>query len=692
MAIIGKIRQRSTLVLIIIGGAILAFVLSDLFSSSQGGQQGPINLAEVNDNQISPTEYDLKVNQAYETYQTNQETNEPLDERTKSSIRQQVWNEMLSDIIIGEQMKKLGVEVTSKELFDLVQGANPHPQVKQAFTNPETGEFNSAAVVQFLQNLDNDPETKARWVQFEKALKRNQRMDKFNTLVNKGVYFPAELAGMEYADNNTSVSFNYVYKPYSSVKDTTITVTEEDIQSYYDENKEDYEQEASIKAFYAYFPVAPSQNDIAQTQQYMNETYEKFQNAENDSLFVNANSDEPFDPIFYSLANKPDGVDSSLWKNEVGFMKEPYKLGNVFYIRKVTKTKMAPDSVKASHILISNQERKQKQAEKLADSLLNALNNGASMENLAPEYSDDPGSAQKLGDLGWFTEGTMVMPFNDAAFSTEVGEIVKVETQFGFHLIKVTDRTELKKKVQIASIRRDVLAGKETYADIFNQANSFSINATDLESFNELVREGNIQRRSAVLGENDNQIQNLAASRDVVRWIKDANEGDISEAYDVDEAFVVAIVESINKEGVAPLEKVKNRVEYMAIQKKKAEMFQEQMSGAESIQSLAESLNLEVKSAEGITFASAAIPQVGVEPTVVGKAMSLEQGQMSVPIEGKSGVFVVSITNKSELGDPNLASARATKQRGVQSRIDNGAVFSALKEKAEIKDNRSKFY
>jgi peptidyl-prolyl cis-trans isomerase D len=233
MAIIGKIRERSTLVLIIIGGAIVAFVLSDLFSSSQGGrQQGPINLAEVNGTSVNPQEFELKVQKAYENYQV--QTEEELDERTKSTIREQVWTEILSDILLGKQMDELGIEVTSKELFDMVQGNNPHPQVKQAFTNPETGEFNSSAVVGFLQNLDNDPKVKAQWIEFERALKRNQAIDKYYKLVKKGLYVPTKLAEKEFKSNKTAVNFKYVYRSYASMPDSLVQLSESEIEVFYE--------------------------------------------------------------------------------------------------------------------------------------------------------------------------------------------------------------------------------------------------------------------------------------------------------------------------------------------------------------------------------------------------------------------------------------------------------------------------
>ncbi len=692
MAIIGKIRQQSTLVLIIIGGAIMAFVLSDLFSSQGGGSQGPMNVGLVNETPITPTEFELKVNQAYETYKLNTQTQGSLDEKTKSQIREQVWNEKLADILIGGQMEELGVDVTSKELFDMVQGANPHPQIVQAFTDPNTGQFDKNAVIQFLQNLDNDPETKQRWLVFEKAIKRNQYFNKFNTLISKGFYMPSALAEKEYKEENTTLNFKYVYKPFTALNDTAVQVSDQELQAYYKEHQDEYEQEASTKVFYAYFPVAPSALDNERAKRYMDEAKPRFEKAENDSLFVNANSDDPFDPRFFSIDQAPANADTALWNKEVGAMTDVFKVGDNYYLQKVTATKMAPDSVNARHILINTQERSLERAEKLADSLKQAIEAGADFAELAMTYSDDVGSGQKGGDLDWFTEGMMVKPFNDAAFAAEVGDLIKVTTQFGIHLIEVKERTEPKKKIQLAVVRRMAEAGKETYEEVFNNANSFSIEAQDIESFNSLVKEKNVQRRVAVLGPDDVAFPNLEASRDIVRWVRDANEGDISEPYDTDDAFVVVAVENISEKGVPPLEDVRGRVEYYTKQEKKAEMFKNEMSGATDLGSLAAKLGLSVENAVGVSLANPSIENVGFEPAVVGKALTLESNQMSVPIKGNNGVFVIMLEQKSDPGAANLVAVRSAKSRAVKARLDNGALLEALKEKADIEDNRSKFY
>lgn len=692
MAIIGKIRERSTLVLVIIGLAIVAFVLTDLFSAKAGGQQGPINLAEINGKVISAQDFDIRVQQGYENYMSNSQTNEPLDERTKSNVREQIWNEVVSDELLGSAMDKLGVKVTPSELFDMVQGRDPNPQVRQAFTNRETGVFDPNAVIQFIQNLDNNPEAKKQWVAFEKAIKRNQRIEKYNNLIKKGMYLPSPLATMIAKEGETKFTFSYVMKPYTATPDSLVEVSESEIKDYYNENKKDFEQKANRKAFYAYFPVRPSAIDVEQTRQWAFETYEKFKNAENDSTFVNANSDQAFDPNFYSVENIPMGADSTLWNEEIGFIKAPYPIEMTFYIHKVRASKMAPDSVKARHILINTADRTPEEAEALADSIKSAIEGGSDFAELAKELSDDVGSGQNGGDLNWFTEGMMVKPFNDAAFSAEIGKLQKVKSQFGYHIIEVTEQTAMKKKIQIATIMRTTEPSQTTYEEVFNNANSFSINATDLESFNKLVNEQNIQRRVAVIGENDNLIQGEPESRDLVRWIKAANENEVSDAEDFGDAFAVAVVEEINEDGPAPLEKVRNTVEYLAKQKKKGELFSEEMKSYTDLESLASGLGLQVQNATNLSFTSPSIPNMGSEPAVLGKLYTLQKGALSVPIAGNIGVFVLKVDDRVEVANPDLFQVRSSYARSSQSQVDNGLVFTALKKQADIEDNRSKFY
>ncbi len=409
---------------------------------------------------------------------------------------------------------------------------------------------------------------------------------------------------------------------------------------------------------------------------------------------MSANSDQRFDDTYYSFENAPEGIDSSFWTEDIGYMLGPIEGQNSYTVYKLSDRKLVPDSVKASHILINAQDRSLEEAEHIADSLLEMLNNGTPMEELAEENSDDVASAREGGDLGWFTEGIMVKPFNDAAFSSEIGSFTKVLTQFGYHIIEVTDRTKLIEKVQIAKLVVNATPGNETYANIFNKANSFSIEVRDLESFNSVVNEKNIQRRSVTIDDKSSSIPGLVASRDIVRWAKEAKEGQVSEAYDVGDAFVVVAIENVSDDGVAPFEKVKNRVEHLAKQEKKAENFIKEFNGvnASEISSIASALNLSVHTASNVSFANPYLPEAGVEPKVVGKVMSLSQGQLSVPIKGETGVFVVQVDSKSSSDNLDIETVRIEASNEIHVRYSQREFLKALEKRADIKDNRTVFY
>ena len=515
-------------------------------------------------------------------------------------------------------------------------------------------------------------------------------MDKYNSLVKKGIYTPSAFAKTKYNENNGAMAFKYIYKPYTSIDDATVEVSEPEVSYFYNNTKADYEQKASRKIAYAYFPIVPSAEDQAEAKQWVDRIYEEFKANANDSTFVNANSDKEFLPVFFSKANAPVGIDTMLWDQDSAYVVAPKLVGDVWSISKVKDIKVAPDSVRASHILISIQNRTKEAAEKTADSIMVALASGATFDELL-SLSDDKGSAEKGGDLDWFAEGFMLKGLNDAAFSAELDKVMKVETQIGVHIMKVTDKLEDVKKIQIATITREVRPSKATYADLFNQANSFSINVTDMESFRDEVSKNNFQQRSAVLTAKDNLVQGVGASRDLARWAQESEEGTVSEAKDVEGAFVVAILESVDEEGIAPLEKVRNRVEFLARQEKKADILKKELADASDIGTLAGKTGLSVENAN-VTFASPAISGVGLEPKVVGAAWVLTPGQLSQPITGNNGVFVVSVDKNVDAGPPNLVQVRQNEFRSIASRVDNGAVYNALKEKADVVDNRTKFY
>jgi len=353
MAVIGKIRKHSTLVLIVIGVALLAFVLTDAFTSSGRGEI-PV-VGKIGDTEITQQEFEQKVNEAINNYEMQQQ--QPVDDKTRSQIREQVWNQLISETVLQKEYEKLGIAVTPDELFDMVQGNNPHPQIVQAFTNPQTGQFDKTRVLQFLKNKDNDPQTAQQWILFEQGIKQERLANKYTQLINKAIYATTAEAAQLNIDQNKKFNISYVVKRYNTVNDSTITVTEEEIAAYYEENKFKFKQEESRNIEYVIFRVDPSEEDFKLAEEWMLNAKEEFAQAENDSLYVTLNSDIPFDPTFYKKGQLPPILDTVFFKDsaKVGDMVGPYLEGMTYKLSKLSKIKYLPDSVKARHILIKTQ-------------------------------------------------------------------------------------------------------------------------------------------------------------------------------------------------------------------------------------------------------------------------------------------------------------------------------------------------
>jgi peptidyl-prolyl cis-trans isomerase D len=690
MAIIGKIRERSTLVLILIGGAIIAFVMTDLIGSGASFTQIR-NVAEVDGIGIAAQDFQNQVQIATENFKANQ-PDQPVTDETRDAIRQQVYDQMLNQLVLDREFEELGLEVTTKELFDMVQGNNPHPQVRQAFTNPETGQFNPTDVVRFIQTLDQNPEGKSQWVNFEQALKSDREIQKYNTLVSKGLYATNFAAQQKNLATNRSLTVKYVLKRYNDISDTAISVTDGELKDYYNAHQDDYIQEASKKIEYVPFNIAPSEADIALVRKWANEMYQELKSTKNDSLFLVNNSDQGFDPKYYSKKTIPAGYDTTLFTQDIGFVTMPFEISTETRIQKLLDKKIGPDSVKAQHILVALQERSLEEANLIADSLLAEINAGQPFDSIAKNNSDDVASGQQGGDLGWFVEGTMVKPFNDAAFTSQIGEIKKIETQFGVHLIKVTEKTDDVLKIQVGALARTPEPGKETFASAFQDANGFSINASSSD-WDNLINEKNLIRRAAIVNEDDRQVRGVEGSRSIVTWLADAEEGDISEPFDIKDAYVVAKLVEVNEDGVAPFEKVRARVEYEVKREKKAQQFIEQLNGSQNLADAASKIGGQVQDASNVSFDNPSLAGAGNEPEVVAKITTLSQGQMTAtPIKGKNGVFMVQVTGVNEPGDATLGGMKSNIQTAYQSRVNNRQAINALKERASIVDNRSKFF
>jgi len=693
MAVIGKIREKSALLLIIIGGAMMAFILGDFMKSGRqffGADQN--NIGEIGGVKISGIEFENKVKDQVSAWENQNQTS--ADSKIRDAIREQVWNTILRDQIYGSQFKELGLGVSPEELFDMVQGNDPHPQVKQIpIFQDKDGSFSSTKALQFLKNLDNQPEEQqAAWHRFEEGLMQDRENSKYNNLIIKGMYATSYMIKNTYKEQKESRNIRYVAKRYVSVPDSIVNVTDEELKAYYNAHKKEYQQDASRDIEYVKFVVEPSEADRKDAKDYIDEITKEFKASNDDSSFVAFNSDEPMDEHFYDKATFPINLDSTLFYADTGTVVGPYEENDAFVLAKLSKIKMVPDSVRARHILLKEKQQGDSTIYKKIDSLKTLIKNGASFESLAKDYSEDVSSAIKGGDLGWFKEGAMVPPFNDACFNGKVGDLVIVESQFGYHLIEIMNQGSKVKKVQVAKVVKKITPSSKTFDSVFAQASAFySANnnsaefekSTATDKYNKLI--------AKEIKVSDKNIAGLQDARELIRWTFNNDKDAISAPMQFDNVFVVAHISEVREKGTATMDQVAVQVELGAKKQKKAEQFKKEMEGLTDLYQLADKLKEKVDTLNGLTFSAYAMPKLGQEPNVIGLATTLQQGQTSKPIEGKTGVFVITVDAVNQA--PEIKDYTPFKtQLNSQYAGTATQVFDALKEKFGVIDKRYKFY
>jgi peptidyl-prolyl cis-trans isomerase D len=365
---------------------------------------------------------------------------------------------------------------------------------------------------------------------------------------------------------------------------------------------------------------------------------------------------------------------------------------------------MLPDSVRARHILIqpaANTQEEYEKVEALADSLKTVIENGGNFADLAEEFSVDQGSAVLGGDVGWFGRGMMVKPFEDAAFLNKKNEVSVVLSEYGFHVIQTTELGKLTKQAQVAYLVRMVEPSTKTYQDVYAQASKFAGENTSAKDFETAVTEQKLTKKVATIGENDRAIAGLTEPRQLIRAAFETSEGKIimsqqeTPIFELGDNFVIAVLTNAIEEGVAPFEDVKARIELSVLKEKKAELLVEKASAASNgksdLQSIAQELNKEVQNATNISFNSYSVSGIGMEPAVIGFASTLDVDNVSNPIVGINGVYIVKVTSVNEQANQNLTAEKLRLGQELNMRALSEA-YTVHREVADITDKRSKFY
>jgi peptidyl-prolyl cis-trans isomerase D len=712
MATLQKIRNKGgVLVAVIIGLALLAFILGDFLSSGQSILSGKrLEVAEVDGNSVNIMNYNQKIEELSDFYKRSYNI-QSLDMQTLESVKEETWRTTVREIILGKAYTKLGINVSNDELITMLQGDSinsggvniimdePHPIIKNWFTNPETGEFNRFQMVNYFNAISNPAykEEQARWIFLENQIVDERLSQKYFTLVRKGIQ-PSKLDAKYYAqESGATVDFSFVYQNFTSVADDQVSVSASEIEKYYNAHINEYKQVDGRSIEYVVFELLPSQKDDDYAHSFVSESKTAFLRAESAISFVNTNSDKPYADKNYSKSELSPIIADSIFNAAPGFVAGPYFENGSYKLTRLVEFTNVPDSVRARHILISlSVQRDETRAKEIADSLKSAIDKGADFNSLARDFSADENNKKIGGDLGWFTEGRMEKTFSDPCFKGNTGDVTVAKTNYGYHIIKIESQSPRVKKVKIANLEREVTASDETSQEIYSKAVAFAAKSTDLAKFRLAYEAEKITPRFATdFGPNENALPGLESSREIIRWAYENEKDKVSQIFDLSDRYVVAALTSVKEKGIAPLEIVKAEIETALKKEKKmtklAGDIKTKIASATSIDAVASALGTQPAEAQKVRFANPYVNTVGLEPVVVSNAFNMSNGQLSAPIIGSNGVFVIQINTLETPANMDVASAEFRLKYGLSNRASYEG-YEALQEKAEIKDQRIKFF
>lgn len=684
----------------VIGFALLAFILGDFLT--KGGmisRRNSMTVAKINGKRVLYPQFEKRVIRLQDILKM-QLRQGSLDEQMNDQARTQAWQELLQDMVYDREYERVGLDVSKDELSDMIQGPNPHPFIRQNFTDPETGKINRVRLSGFLQQMaeeDDNSDQKKYWLYVEEMIYQQRLATKYNTLVSKGLYVTKLQAEEQLKEMDNSVDFSFIQKPYSSVSDS-IDVSEKEIKEYYKLHKEEYKQEESRDLQYVAFDIIPSKTDYKDAQKWINDILPEYEKIDDVPEYVHLNSDTPYDPKDYKKGELPDTLDKFMFSHKLGAVYGPYFQNNAYKLAKLAKISYLPDSVRVSDIRLPASQNDLQQVKAFADSLIKLAKSGkVDFATLARDNSRDK-SARNGGDIGWVKEGDKGQNYSDTVFYAHKGDIKLTYTQDALHIVKVTDRSRLVKKVQVGILTKMVVPSSQTDQIYYSKASAFAGANNTLAKFEASTKSGEPEAVHAYgLKPLDQNVQGLEKSRKLVRWAFKAEEGQVCPDIDsYGSKYVVAVLVKVHNKGYKPMKDVQASIILQIKKKKKADKLIAEMkpaSSASSIDAAASKLGLSVQTATSIRFTSYAIPSVGPEPKIIAAALTLEPKKVSQPLAGDNGVYIIYVDNKKKITGQmsNIKIARQFIERDYAMQTNNETT-DAIKDLANIEDFRHNFF
>ncbi|MBI1223816.1 MAG: hypothetical protein GC192_01150 [Bacteroidetes bacterium] len=719
MALIGKIRKQRWLLIATIAGALFLFIGMLAFDKSTSSLLGSsrTTVGEIEGRKIEYREF--------------AGTQEMLYKNSGSdgfSDRAYLWNFYVDEAIVKKEADCIGIGVSKAELLDLqfsdddsklspIISSRYRDQATQQLDRKQLGQLKDIVTTGKIDQMIKDnqlvPDFKYRWAHQEKEIVKDRLQRKMSSMVEKGMYTPTWLAEVMDMEQTQKVDFLYVQVPFSEIENKDVTLSDEDYKAYFEENKAQYKQkEETRKLEYVAFDVKPTAQDSADIRGGIEKLLPSFKSTDNDTVFVE-NNYGTLDGAYVKKNDLNPAIADSVFSMPIGAVYGPYLEGNSYKAAKMLGRKLVPDSVKARHILRrATDQASLIAAQKTIDSLKTLIESGsARFDSLAVKFSED-GSASKGGDLGVFKPGAMVKEFNEVCFyQAEIGKVYVAVTQFGVHLIEVTQRYGGETGVRVAYISQDIIPSQATQDAVREKALELQEENKTLESLQKsAAAKGLTIETSPALKANDYTVGPLSAgqgSREMVRWafgndqnVGDVEKGEVSpQVYSFQNQgeffinkYVVAGLKSIIPAGTPSWKDVKEEIEPQVLNRKKTEMVKQQTQGKD-LASIAAQYSVQVDTAQAVSFASAFMPKAGgAEPKVVAAAFKADLNKVTGPVQGNTGIFVLSTINKTPgTSSGNIAQIRQQNQMTSRSAARNGLI-QTLREKADVEDHRSNFF
>ena len=705
MGIIGSIRKHSWIAVVVVGGAIIAFIIGDVWKNNS---RIP-DMGKINNSTITYQRFNELTEEMENNYKRQQGVSQvPAD--VEYQLRDQVWQTLVGETLTEEQLNKLGLTVTNAELSDMYLGNFIHPYLRQSFTDPKTGTYQTEAIQYYLDNFENlDTAQRMQWMELEKAVKADRKQQKYSNLIARGMYMPNNIAKQIAEMGNQLSNVTALNLTYQSVEDGEITLSDEDYQNYYKKHKAEFRVREELRELdYIVYPIVPTAQDMANIQAEVEKTWEEFQTIEPDELifFVNSESDHSYDSTYRKASEFTSPMDSALMAAGEGSLISPRIAGNEWIMGKVLKVANRPDSIRASLIQILNSKvggnitRGDEQAKLLADSVLNVLRSGAmTFEEAVEKYSEDPQKSSNGGDMGWQLDGYYGILNEDIVNNAEGSMfITRLPNEIGYTIVKVTGKTPLNRKYRVATITRTIAASETTTRNIYNSANKFAGNNRTYAEMTAAAQAENLQIRNGMVNSMTYSLAGINNARSIVQWAfnDETKVGSVADQiFESDDMYIVAALKDVYKEGFASLDQVRTMIENQVRIEKKAELLKARLEEAKQtskdIASIAAKMNVKLDTLDSNSFNDYFLGAYGMEPKVQAAIAASAENTLIGPIQGANGVYMVKVNSKTaNTTAPDVAAIRSQKEQSFRQSLRN--IQLVLRDNAKVIDQRNKFF